>query len=308
MTTVAVFLSTGAQGSSVVRALSSQFGKSITIRAFTRDPDAASTKAVFAKLTNSANIVPTGVNVSDPASVRQGLKGVNAVFLATHSMHDRDQEAAYGKLAIRIADEEGVQLFVLSSLPSPSKLSNGKYVKMSNWESKASILDALEQSRLKWVSVQPGSFCENFATFNCIKKTEEDGYEIVFPVIKPETRVGWTWVANDVGSAVSALIKAHLDNSHTDIFYNSHPVAAFQASFEDFGKLVSQRTGKKVTYRTPPQSFNEGATEMGHFANEYGFFKAADLPSPELVRIGARFSTIEQFVDAALIPHIQKLG
>ena len=49
---------------------------------------------------------------------------------------------------------------MFSTLSSIAELSAGKYTKTDNFENKAEIFKSLQQSKLKWASLEPGFFCD----------------------------------------------------------------------------------------------------------------------------------------------------
>ncbi|KAK0531408.1 hypothetical protein OC834_002954 [Tilletia horrida] len=302
----AVFTATGTQGSSVVHALAERFGKSLTIRAFTRNPTAPRTVAAFERYADKADIKPVKADIADPSSVKEALAGVNVVFANSNSFDGMEQEVDRMKKVIDIAKEAGVQLFVWSTLPSPAKITEGRITTVDHFENKEKIQSYLEQSGLKWASTSLGFFAENLVSYKLVKPTEDGaGYTIVFPVLKPESDVAWSWVEKDLGPAVAVLFKAHLDNTNPELFGKIWPVASYQGSFKKVADIISARTGKPVSHMTPPHAGNEEMTSMSTFYNEKGLYPDATLPPAELKSLGAPFSTLEQFVDEALLPSLQ---
>ncbi|KAK0557248.1 hypothetical protein OC861_007027, partial [Tilletia horrida] len=293
-TLAAVFTATGNQGSSVLNALTQTFGKSLTIRAFTRNPSAARTQAALAKYEGKADIVPVQADVADAESVREALKGVKVVFGNANSYDDLEQEVPRMKAVIDIAKEAGVELFVWSTLPSPAKDSNGKYTKVKHFENKAEIQAYLEQSGLNWASVSLGIFAENVTNYGLIKPSDDGkSLNLGFPVLKPETTIGWTWVERDLGPAVAVLFKAHLEKTNPELFKRIHYVASYQGSWKQLGDLITARTGKPVNVIVYPQGQSEEMTQMLEYYNDYSLYADQTLPPPELKSLGAPFSTLE---------------
>ncbi|KAE8221703.1 hypothetical protein CF319_g4977 [Tilletia indica] len=306
MTTAAVFTATGNQGASVVNALVQRFGKDLSIRALTRNPTSPRTKAAFAKHEGKADIKLVQADISDAQSIRDVLKGVKIVFGNANSYDDLEQEVPRMKTVIDIAKEEGIELFVWSTLPSPAHISNGRFDKVKHFENKTEIQAHLEKSGLKWASVSLGFFAENIVNYHLVQPTEDGkGYKVAFAVLKPETKVAWSWVERDLGPAVAHLFQAHINKTNPELFGKIWPVASYQGSFKKLGDLIAARTGKQVSYDTPPEAHNIEMTQMSEFYNAHGLYSDATLPPPELKDAGAPFSTLEQFVDEAVLPSLK---
>ncbi|CAD6885262.1 unnamed protein product [Tilletia controversa] len=306
MTTAAIFTATGTQGSSVVNGLVQRFGKNLSLRLLTRNPTAPRTTAAFSKYEGKADIDLVKADITDPDSIKAALKGVKVVFANSNSYDDMEKEVPQLEAVIDIAKAEGVELFVWSTLPSCAQISNGRFKEVTHFENKAKIQAYLEKSGLKWASVSLGFFAENVVNYQLAKPTEDGkGVEISFAVLKPETDVAWTWVARDLGPAVAHLFQAHIDNKNPELFGKIWPVASYQGSFKKLGDIIAARTGKQVTYNTPAQSYSAEMTEMSEFYNAHGLYADATLPPPELKDAGAPFSTLEQFVDEAVLPSLK---
>lgn len=150
-----VFGATGQQGSSVISKVleDAELSKAYKVRGLTRDPLKPDAQA----------LVKRGVEVArcdtdDPASVKAALQGAHTVFAMTVSLYKpggMEQELAQGK---GIADEAlaaGVKFLVYSSVPSPKKISGGKYP-VDSFDVKDQVREYISSLPIKSAFFLPG--------------------------------------------------------------------------------------------------------------------------------------------------------
>ncbi|KAF7340407.1 NmrA domain-containing protein [Mycena venus] len=292
---VAVFGATGHQGSSVVQRLLKD--GTFAPRAITRDPQ--SEAAVKIK---GLGVEVVKADTADKTSVVNALRGAEAVFVVTLSgfppySPEKPSEVTVGKAIINAAKEAGVKFIVFSSVPGLTKLSRGKYSKVSIYDDKAEIEEYLKASGIANASLHLGGFAENLWTRNNLKKTDT-GFNISVPIYTPTALNAFTWVGHDVGEAVLALFKSYLDPSNFFVSGKAYPVVTANMSYTDLAAMIAKALGKDVTFTTAPPTGIPAYDEMFAAGAEYdGFYTSTPVPNPDLTALGAKFATLEEFVE-----------
>ena len=105
-------------------------------------------------LRNGAAEVVIG-DLSDRASIEAALDGVDAVFYLAPVFIEN--EAQIGQQMVELAQKAGVKRFVFSSVIHPVLSA------LSNHAAKAPVEEALLDSNMEWVFLQPALFFQNFA-------------------------------------------------------------------------------------------------------------------------------------------------
>ncbi|KAJ7772970.1 hypothetical protein DFH07DRAFT_952941 [Mycena maculata] len=294
---VSVFGATGLQGSAVVDALLKD--GTFTPRAITRNPDSE----------KSLELKERGVQVvkadsGDKASLVSALQGSEAVFGARVTVPifppirtSGPNELTQGKNMVDAAKEAGIKFFIFSSLPSLKKLSGGKYPNVSLCEDKDAIEEYLRASGLASASLHLGAFLENFLTNGLLKKTST-GFNITAPGnYSPTSLKAFSWVQRDVGESALTLLKNYTDLTK-NISGKSYPVITALMTFPDLVTMISKALGVEVTFTSVATIGIPMFDEMSAAQSEYnGIFTAAQVPNPDLVALGAKFGTMEQFME-----------
>ncbi|KAJ7900903.1 hypothetical protein B0H13DRAFT_1622162 [Mycena leptocephala] len=299
---VAVFCATGQQGSSVVQKLLKD--GTFTPRAITRDPNS---EAALKLKVQGADVVKA--DTADQASLLNALRGSEAVFAMTLSTFppyspEKPSEITVGKNIIDAAKEVGVKFIVFSSLPGLTKLTGGKYTKVSLYDDKEEIEEYLKASGVANASLHLGSFAEKVWTMKNMKKTDS-GFNITIPKYSPTARQSFTWVGNDVGESALALLKHYTDPSK-NISGKAYPVVTANMTFPDLAAIISRALGKEVTFTSIPSTMGPVFDEMFAAQSEYnGFYTSTQIPNPDLISLGAKFGTIQEFVETELKKHFQ---
>lgn len=138
-----IFGITGQQGSSVANHVLSDptLSKTYTIRGTTRDPSKPDAQALQSK-----GVELVKCDLDDRDSIKAALVDAHTVYAMTATMYKlggMEQELAQGKA---IADEgvaAGVKFFIYSSVPSPRKISGGKY-HVDSFDIKDEVKDYIE--------------------------------------------------------------------------------------------------------------------------------------------------------------------
>ncbi|KAJ7618816.1 hypothetical protein DFH06DRAFT_1011921 [Mycena polygramma] len=289
---VSVFGATGLQGAAVVRALLKD--GTFTPRAITRNPESAAALKLKAE---GAEVVKG--DPLDRTTLTDALRGSEAVFGVTATIYpisaEGPNELVQGKNMVDAAKEAGVKYFIFTSLPSLSKISGGQYKNALHFEQKAAVEDYLRASGLKNTSLHLSGFLENFWTVGQLKKSE-NGLEIPMPFFTGKDHACLTWVEHDVPAVVLALLKNYTDASK-GISGNIYPIITTSIPYADLAALIENTLGVKTTFTTAPPTGVPAYDEMFKHHAEHGMYPDTPVPNPDLVALGVKFGTIQEFVE-----------
>ncbi|KAJ7111477.1 hypothetical protein C8R44DRAFT_985563 [Mycena epipterygia] len=292
---VSVFCATGSQGSSAVAALLKN--GTFTPRALTRDP---TSEAALRLKASDVEVVQ--VDVNDKASIVSALRGSEAVFGVTvlERVPGDPTEYNQGKNMIDAAKEVGVKFFVFSSLPSFTKLSGGKLTAANPFEAKARIQEYLESSGIPNASLFLGGFLENLWTFGALKKTPA-GFEMAIPNYSATAKASLTWVGRDVGQSVLVLLKNYTDSSKS-VAGKSYTIMSAVDSYPALAALISKALGVEVTFNGAPSGMAIIDEMYGWVSDNNGMYPDDPVLNPDLVALGAKFGTMEEFLEEEIKP------
>jgi len=270
-------------------------------RAISRDPDSEASNKLKARGVE----VVKGDSV-DKASLVNALRGSEAVFAVTvpvfflPNMEDKN-EKVQGTNMVDAAKEVGVKFFIWTSLPSISKLSGGKYKNVVHYDQKADVQEYLESSGLTHASLLLPGFLENFWLRGTLKKTAT-GYDVAIPNFKPTDRQSFAWISRDVPAAALALLKNYTDPSK-QINGKAYPVVCATMPYSELAAMTGKALGVEVTFTSAPPTGMVEMDEMFASHAEYsGLYTATPVPNPDLVALGVKFSTIEEFLEIEVKP------
>ncbi|KAJ7785230.1 hypothetical protein DFH07DRAFT_726509 [Mycena maculata] len=290
---VSVFGATGLQGSTVLEALLKD--GTFTPRAITRNPDSEA----------ALRLKERGVEVvegdsSNKASLVRALQGSEAVFAITVPLlppvvTSGPSELTQGKNMVDASKEAGVKFFIFSSLPDMTKLSGGKYTKASPADDKQVIEDYLKASGLAHASLLLGAFLENLWLLHHELKKTSIGFDLSTIIYGPTSLQSFTWIEHDLGESVLALLKSYTDPSKT-ISGKSYPVVTSKMTYPDLAAMISKVLGVPVTFTSLATSGIPSVDELVVFA-EYDGIYTVPIPNPDLAALGAKFGTMEQFME-----------
>ncbi|KAF8208565.1 hypothetical protein K438DRAFT_1812452 [Mycena galopus ATCC 62051] len=295
---VSVFGATGLQGGALVDTLLKD--GTFVPRAISRDPDSEASKKLKAR-----GVEVVKGDTADKAGLVNALRGSEAVFAITvpvfHNKGHTASELVQGKNIVDAAKEVGVKFFIWTSLPSISKLSGGKYKNVAHYDEKEAVREYLESTGMPHASLLLPGFLENLYKLSLLKKTDT-GYAISIPILKA-THVGtWTWTARDVPAAALALLKNYTDSTK-EINGKSYPVVNALISLAELAEMVGKALGAEVSFATLPPTGIPTMDEMFMANAEFrGYYTATPIPNPDLVALGMKFSTIEEFMEVELKP------
>ncbi|KAJ7131947.1 hypothetical protein C8R46DRAFT_1140748 [Mycena filopes] len=287
---VAVFGATGLQGSSVVDALLKD--GTFTPRAISRDPNSAASQKLKARGVQ----VVRGSSL-DKASLVSALEGCEAVFAVTvlnYGHVEGQDELTQGRNMVDVAKEVGVKFFIWTSLPDMKTITNGKYQNCTHYDDKAAVQEYLKSSGLPHASLLLPAFLENFWSYDILKKTDK-GYTFALP-LAPHAKLQCSWIGRDVPAAALALLNSYTDASK-GVNGKAYPVVNGKITYAELAAKMSAVLGVEVTYtEAPPMGIKE-MDEMWAFVAEYEGYYSTPIPNPELVALGMKFSTVDEFVE-----------
>ncbi|KAF7334567.1 NmrA domain-containing protein [Mycena venus] len=294
---VSVFGATGLQGGAVVDALLKD--GNFVPRAIARDPESETSKKLKAR----------GVEVVkgdslDKVGLVSALRGSEAVFAVTVPVFflpdmEGKGELVQGKnIVCLVLDRDGTWplLKLHSSLPSISKISDGKYKSVVHYEEKEAVREYLKSSGLAHASLLLPAFLENLWTRHILKKTEK-GYDLPVPIYKATDLEAFAWISRDVPSASLVLLKNYADPAK-QINGKAYPVVNANISYAKLAQMIGNATDVEVTFTGAPPTGMVAMDEMFAAHAEYsGLYTATPVPNPELVALRMKFSTIEEFME-----------
>ncbi|KAJ7441514.1 hypothetical protein B0H11DRAFT_2096080 [Mycena galericulata] len=296
---VAVFGATGLQGSVVLNAILKD--GTITPRAITRTPDSA----VALKLKDRGIEVVKG-DSGDKTSLLSALRGCDAVFaytvpiLAPFNTTGPD-EITQGRNMVDVAIEAGVKFFLFSSLPSITRISGGKYTDVHPYDDKEAINEYLRASGLPHAILLLGGFAENLWTQQELQKTAS-GFTFAVPNYSPDALHAWNWVQHDLGEAAVALLRSYTDPSKK-VLGQSYPVVTANVTYPELAAMTAKALGVEVTFTSVPTCGIPVLDEMFAAQSESNdFYTATPVPNPDLVALGAKFGTMEEFMEREVKP------
>ncbi|KAJ7912411.1 hypothetical protein B0H13DRAFT_2007472 [Mycena leptocephala] len=294
---ISIFGATGNQGASVLEAVLKD--ATFTPRAITRDPESAASLKLKAR-----GVEVVKGDTADEASLVDALRGSEAVFAVTLSSWppyspEKPSEITHGKNIVDAAKEVGVKFFMFSSVPGLTKLTGGRFSKVAIYDDKEVIEEYLKSSGIPNASLHLGSFTENLWTQRSLKKTDT-GFTISVPKYSPTSLQAFSWVGHDVGQSALALLKNYTDPSK-NVSGKVYPVVTAQMTFPDLAAMIAKVLGMEVTFTSVPTSGNAVFDEMLEAQSAYnGFYTATPVPNPDLVALGAKFGTIEEFLETEM--------
>ncbi|KAF8156198.1 hypothetical protein K438DRAFT_1986962 [Mycena galopus ATCC 62051] len=297
---VSVFGATGLQGGGVVDALLKD--GTFVPRAISRDPDSEASKNLKARGVEVVKGDPV-----DKASLVSALRGSEAVFAVTNPVFflpnmEGKGEVVQGKNIIDAAKEAGVKFLIWTSLPNMTKLSGGKYKNCPHYDEKAVVQEYLQSSGLAHASLLLPAFLENFWKHGTLKKTEDGKFTVGVPNYNATDLQTFAWISRDCSAATLVLLKNYTDPAK-QINGKAYPVVSARMSYGALAERTAKVLGAEVTYTTPPLMGVPAIDEMWAALAEYsGIYTETPIPNPDLVALGMKFSTVEEFLEAEVKP------
>lgn len=242
---LAVFGATGQQGASVINHVLSdpELSRQYKIRAIARDVNSAKAKQLSAKVE-----VVRG-DMEDQASLEAALTGAHTVFIMTvpsFAPNGTEVEYEQAKTMADVAVEKGAQYIILSTLPSPSQISGGKYTRVGPFESKARAERYIRGLPVKSAFFSGGYFMSNWALqpFLGPKKVVGEETWVISRPFPGSTLMPYFDVDADAGKFVGSIL-AEPDRLEGKV------ICAAQALYpiEECAAIISRATEKNVIFK-----------------------------------------------------------
>ncbi|KAF7329342.1 NmrA domain-containing protein [Mycena kentingensis (nom. inval.)] len=302
-----IFGATGSQGSSVLDAVLAD--GTFTPRAVSRSLDSDASKALIAR---GVEVVVADLFNKD--SLKQAVRGSEVVFGVTNfwdpAIFPADPKGAgeitQGKNLVDAAKEEGVKYFLWSSLPNISKESKGLYKHVYHCDNKALIEDHLRASGVPHSIIFTGWFLENFYKLGSLTEPspESPGYIIPIPKFDASDKQGATWVRNDLGQAALALAKNYNTpkGAEVGVLGGAFPVVTAKFTYGAVAEELSKALKKDVKFVSVETTGMAELDEMFLFQAKIGMYHDTPVPNPKLVELGAKFGTMQDFIEKEIVP------
>ncbi|KAH6638722.1 NAD(P)-binding protein [Boeremia exigua] len=250
---VVIVGTTGNQGGSVLKHLA-ESDKSYRIRALTRDASKPKAVEIAAK---GVDIFEVDIKPDNYETIVKAFTGASVVFSVTNFWEhlDAQRETVEGKAMVDAALEAKVQLFIYSGLPSPSKISDGKYTKIFHFESKATVDDygrSKASSSFEYKTIQPAFFTSGFIPGNALsffQKTEDGSYVVAFPVTD-ELVNRKTIPIIDINADYGLWVRGTIENE--ELRRDARPIIACGSDMklQALCELLSKKTDKDVHFQS----------------------------------------------------------
>jgi len=299
---VVVVGSTGAQGSSVIKALS-ESDKPYRLRGLTRDINKTAAKDFTEKGVEMVAIEP---NPDNKELVIKAFEGADIVFAVT-VLAMQGLEVAEGKMLVDAAKATNVKLFIWSGLESMLEASGGKYTNVAHFDGKNEITQYAKASGIpRVVNVSISGYMENFTNLTVTPRKQPDGSYAIFCVSPPDDAHPVIYARSDYGLFVRKAIEAPAGREPEDIFAYSEII-----SWTEQAQQLSEVTGKNVKYiQQSNEDFVKQLTSFGLpepvvmailnmwlGASEFGYWGKKDITSSP-IGLARKPLTWREFVKA----------
>jgi len=308
---VTVFGATGNQGGSVVNALLSTdaLKAKYAVRAVTRDASKDSAKALAAR---GVEVVTADMN--NPESLKPVLAGSHSVFAVTNFWDpdnmDPKKETQQGKNVADAAFAAGVKHLVWSSLPHPTRLTNGVLKNIIHFESKADVETYIEENKAKSGTAatyfMPSFFLTNLKGVPQVRASEDGtGLVMAMPIRATEARVPFIDVFGDSGKWVVGALEAGPAATDGAVINGT----SVWATMQELADTLERVSGKKTTYiylepakfaaMLPEAARTEIAENMA-LADQYSYYgldaEAKQAQSDKFLLKGTKKTSLEEYI------------
>lgn len=234
---ILVIGATGAQGGSVARHLL-QDGK-FQVKCLTRN---LQSEAALVLKEAGAELVKG--DLGDKDSLVEALKGCYGVFGVTNFWEHFEGEYEHGKNLIDAVAESEVEFFVLSSLPSAIKTTNGKHSALF-YDLKGKMEDYAQSKGVEATFVHVAFYYENLLSYFPPLLQEDGSYAFGFPM--DETPLASCSV-EDLGGFISPIFEAaEIYKGKTVGFVGD------EFSSAEFARLMTKHLGQSIQFNYIPR-------------------------------------------------------
>ncbi|KAJ5985547.1 hypothetical protein N7522_012743 [Penicillium canescens] len=293
---------TGTQGGSIAKLLL-QYPEEYEVRCLTRTPTSEKAQAL-AKL--GAHLVQGNLTV--PSTLEAAMAGVWGVwgvtdFYDTDVADDPMSEEQQGNNLVQAAAKAGVQCFLWSSLPSSAEISKGKFVTRL-YEGKHSVDAIIREHNLPGAFILTGNFYENMILRKYVSyDKEQDLILMKRPVITADAELVTLYVEKDLAGVCKAVWD--LWDARKDELNHKHLLAGgARETPGDIAKVLAKLSGKEVKYSTLPTTGWKERDIMLDLYNAVGMYPGLQIPTPEVINLGIKLHTAEDYIRDRLLPHL----
>lgn len=247
VSTIAVFGATGTQGHTVVDAA---LAAGLTVRAISRDADAASDQL-------STRVEVFEADLNDPGAVTEALEGMDGVFFYLPAVPDAGLAPAMADHVLAAARSAGVQRLVFTTGAFCGEIMPA-----------GELVDALRKvssdvlgSGVPAVVLRPTLYLANLVWPHLISEIRQFG-RLSYPPLDPDRRVSWT-ATEDQGQIAVACMNADVAGQTLDIA-SPEPVTGIELA-----RLLAEVFDREVHF--DPQSVDEFAGGLAEMSGSAAF-------------------------------------
>ncbi|KAJ4215731.1 hypothetical protein NW759_009591 [Fusarium solani] len=319
--TVLVLGATGTQGGSVAKLLL-QYPQQYQVRCLTRNPGSDKAKALAAQ---GAEVVKADLTI--PSTLPEAFKDIWGVFAVTDFydtavLDDPMSEEKQGQHIVEASVAAGVECFLWSTLPSSREISGGKFVTRL-YEGKQSVDAVIRAAGLKGCFIRTGNFYENmilrkYASYD----KDTDVITMTRPIIGPDAELTSLYVEKDLSAVCKAVFdqwetkKASLDGKYflasgaretmgqINTVLEKGNVSVSKVEVYMTNDTIESVSGKKVIYNVKPTCGIPDRDIMLQLYNNVGMYPGVEIPPPEVLELGVKLHSAEDFIRERLLPHL----
>lgn len=295
-----VFGATGQQGGSLVSFVlkDAELSKQYNLRAVSRDPSSSKSEDLKKK-----GVEVIKADLTDKSSLHDALKGAHTVFAMTTPSFGPDvknREITEGKAIADVAVAEKVQYIIFSTLPSVSKVSGGKYTKVTGFDAKAEVEEYIRTLPIRSAFFAPGSFMQNCQNVMAPRPAGGGAYMIARHV-SGKTQLPLIDTVGDTGKYVGAIL-AEPDKYEGKTFC----AASRLYSLDEVAQTIAKVSGKAVTYKQIPEEdfrmvlppWADMLIEMMLYQQDFGYYgpKSKELVAWAAENARGKVHTFEEYL------------
>ncbi|KAJ2985031.1 hypothetical protein NUW58_g5752 [Xylaria curta] len=277
-----------------------------SIRAVTRNASSASAQ----RLARLPNVKVFAADYNDPDSLVPAFQGAEVVFGMTNFFDSVAVNGGFGEVTqacdmANIAKKTGVKLFIWSTSPSGIISSGGKIRGPSIVENKFMASVYLSTLGIPYLDLYVATYLQNWIRIKQFRRDADGTLVFEQPVMKPDTKIGMVDLDRDLGLAVIKVLETYREKP--EILKDPLWCVGGQWCVNDLVAEVKKQTGQDVHVVTTATTGSDQLDQMYEYYNEWGVFRALELPHPKNKELGLELGTLENFVRQEVVPHLQAL-
>lgn len=246
--------------------------------------------------------------MSKPETLAAAYNGAEAVYAVTNFYdpsirNDPLAEARQGCAMADAAKDQGVKLFIWSTVPSALVRTGARFKSTPLVENKFTVSQYLKYKQIPHVDLHLGFYMDNWINFGAIGK-DEKGITVSQPVLNPTQKLGMIWVERDLGQSVAAILKGYTSK---DILGKSLYCVSGLYSTAEFVEEIKKVTGQDARLIPLPSSGLQDLDDMYHYYNEWGVYTDVQIPHPQSVELSFHLTPLSEFVKEPVGSFIKNL-